>query len=392
MKLFQKLLLAPAAIGLFSPIVANASEANLIDVSSYSQKDVVVNQDTFKPLSMKNPLLAGGEGMAHSHDDDGFDGDTFSSTTSASFSADFAIGAISETSDEKVGATYGYQIDLTTSFTGSDSLDVSIDAGEGGATLTELDLNETGDKLTVDGIGYTRQLGDRLTVFFGDSMDGGTLFTTSCVYGGQTNTLDDCGNLYSSLASSNGSSAGASFDLGNGFAAAFGYTGEGNSSNGLLTDEGLDAYALNASYTGDSFGASFSYSDQEGYDESSKTNFTFSTYALNAYFTPDLENFPSISVGFEAGHVDDLPSSRDNTSHYFVGLQWDELGNGSLGAAVGTKTPKFENGTEELMYEAFYSYNYADGITITPLIYVKESSAAGADDETGLILKTSFSF
>ena len=43
------------------------------------------------------------------------------------------------------------------------------------------------------------------------------------------------------------------------------------------------------------------------------------------------------------------------------------------------------------MYEAYYTYNYADGLTITPLIYVKEQ-AGNAGDETGIVLKSSFSF
>ena len=45
MKLFQKLLLAPAAIGVLAPIAANATEANLKDVTSYSQSDIEINQD-----------------------------------------------------------------------------------------------------------------------------------------------------------------------------------------------------------------------------------------------------------------------------------------------------------------------------------------------------------
>ena len=43
------------------------------------------------------------------------------------------------------------------------------------------------------------------------------------------------------------------------------------------------------------------------------------------------------------------------------------------------------------MYEAFYSYPVNDSMTITPAIYVKET-AGTADDETGLFVKTSFSF
>ena len=58
MKLFQKLLLAPTALGLFAPVVANANESNFRDVTNYTQETVEVSIDTFKPLTSKNPLLA----------------------------------------------------------------------------------------------------------------------------------------------------------------------------------------------------------------------------------------------------------------------------------------------------------------------------------------------
>ena len=48
--------------------------------------------------------------------------------------------------------------------------------------------------------------------------------------------------------------------------------------------------------------------------------------------------------------------------------------------------------TEELMYEAYYSYPVNDGMTITPLIYVKEDVTVGDPDTTGIMVKTSFSF
>ena len=74
-------------------------------------------------------------------------------------------------------------------------------------------------------------------------------------------------------------------------------------------------------------------------------------------------------------------------------MQWDELASsgGTLGAALGTKGHTSEDADEYLMYEAFYSYPINDGLTITPLIYLVDQPA-GTDDETGLIVKTSFSF
>ena len=43
------------------------------------------------------------------------------------------------------------------------------------------------------------------------------------------------------------------------------------------------------------------------------------------------------------------------------------------------------------MYEVFYSYPLNDGMTITPAVYVQEQ-AAGTDDITGVMVKTSFAF
>ena len=59
---------------------------------------------------------------------------------------------------------------------------------------------------------------------------------------------------------------------------------------------------------------------------------------------------------------------------------------------MGTKTPTVEGTDEEYMYEAYYSYPVNDGMTVTPLIFIKEHSAANVDDETGFAVKTSFSF
>ena len=44
------------------------------------------------------------------------------------------------------------------------------------------------------------------------------------------------------------------------------------------------------------------------------------------------------------------------------------------------------------MMEVYYSYPVNDGMTITPLVYQKEDATAGSPDETGIMVKTSFSF
>ena len=394
MKLFQKLLLAPAAIGLFAPIAASASEANLIDVSSYSQVDVEVTQDTFKQLSTKNPLLAGGEGLGQNVSND-FDSDSFSATTSASFTSNWIIGAVDGVSaQEKVGATYDWEVALTTSFSGNDSLDVVLEAGEGGATLTEMDLTETGDAINVGSISYTRSIGDYLTVYFGHGGEGSALFNTACNYEGQTNVLDDCANNMTGMDYDGlGTAFSASVDVGNGLSFAFGYEGEDNH-EGIATDEAVDAYGAQISYIKDNYGVSFTFVNAENGTATGALTGGESEYqAFNAFFRPNLDGFPSINFGIEWQDDNNVANSdADETSHYFIGAQFDNLGNGTLGVAVGSKEPTVENTDTETMYEAYYAYNYADGITITPVIYVKEEETAGTDDETGIILKTTFEF
>ena len=394
MKLFQKLLLGPAALGILSPIAVSASETNFKDTNDYSQSNIEVSIESFKPLSSRNPLLAGGEGLNQSQGDTtDFNVDTFSSTTSAAFTVNFAAGSLDDGSDSKLHAGFDYKLNLTTGFTGNDSLDVEIEAGTLGQ-LDAIDFVTDGATLKVASISYTKSLGERLTVFFGDGAAGNSLYNTSCVYTGVTNALDDCGNLNSAIDKEFGTAAGLSADLGNGFAAAIGIETQGNSGNGIFTDESADAFGAQVSYTGDNYGVSLTWANIEDTTNGvldSDQGATQST-AFNAYFAPDLNNFPSVSVGFESNHDDSaaLTDSNDDSTHYFVGLQWDELGNGTFGAALGTKTPTAENATAQVMYEAYYAYNYADGITITPLFYNRETT--GSSDDTGVVLKTTFEF
>ena len=393
MKLFKSLLVAPATLGLLSPIAVTANEINFNDVSNYSSSEEVQNIsefDTAKELAVTNSRVDGLEARFNN-----FEAGSFSETTTASFSADMYIGAVNGNGvtttvtdgDEAIEAYYGFQIDLNTSFTGEDSLDISLDAGNGSGSLSEVGggiVSGNGtEALTVDGVTYTFPVGEKVTAFVGDNTDGSLLYSTACVYGGPGDTLDDCGAASAALGSGAGSAIGASYDIGNGFAAAVGYTGNGGNA-GLLTAEGDDAFGVQLSYAADSYGASVSYANIEtvGVD---------TTYwALNGYYTPsEAAGLPSISVGFESG--DPETAGAEDTSQYFVGLQWDEMGPGTLGVAMGTDGAFADNVDEFFVYEAFYSYPVNDGMTITPYIYLREQNAVNTDD-TGIAVVTSFSF
>jgi hypothetical protein len=181
------------------------------------------------------------------------------------------------------------------------------------------------------------------------------------------------------MAGGAGTAAGASFAISDSFSAALGYTGDGTT-EGLLTKQGLDTYGGQLTYTGDSFGASVTYANVESADDTTY-------WGLNGYWTPASTGtaVPSISVGYELGD----PTTAVDTEQWFVGLQWDEMGAGTLGAAIGTNGAISEGAADYYMYEAFYSYPINDAMTVTPLIYISEKAAG---DETGIMVKTSFSF
>jgi len=453
MKLFQRLLVAPAALGLLAPITAaNATELNFNDVSNYSSSTEVENVKNFSTIlptdwsykaisdlamSRGCSALIPSQGLSRfeaatildscmsdvaqlteiesrliaefkpelstikGRVDDlesrmkGFEAGGFSSTTSASFGGNFLIGVLDGEGTEVVQTSYDYSIGLTTSFTGDDSLDVSVIAGNGGDNdLGEADLDGTSDVLTVDGISYTFPVNESLTVMVGDSIDGSSLYNTACVYGGFTNTLDDCGNANSAMETTDSDSVGvsAAYDLGKGYTAAFGYVTAG-SVDGIASKSGQDIVGGQLSYNADQYGLSLSYSVNEASTNTSTATEEYlqdTTYiALNGYWTPaETGVIPSISYGYEAGDVEG--AGENGTTQWFVGLQWDEAGEGVLGAAIGSNGAITE-GTDELtMYEVFYSYPLNDGMTITPAVFNKETSR---DVYTqGAMVKTSFEF
>ena len=388
MKLFKSLLVAPAALGLLSPLSVSAREVNLNEISNYSDVESKKFANSFSNDDSNNEtLLAGGEGLVDSYDEGGF-----SSTTTASFSTNMYLGyedTAAGAGDDAVVSAYDFGISLNTSFTGEDSLDIGILAGNadvsgidefGGDASTADDT----DVLVLDGVAYTFPIGDSTTAFVGFDSDGSSLFTTACVYGGPGDMLDDCGNVNAGITGGE-TALGASYDFGNGLTAAFGaQTEAGNTpGSGVFTEESVDSFALNAAYTADSYGISLTYASVEtATDENAFT-------ALNAYYTPD-GSLPSISVGYEIGDLGGAPANADEQASFMIGLTWDEVGPGSAGVALG-HSGTLENGDELYQYEAYYEYPVNDGMTITPLIYTLDA-AGNADDTTGMMVKTSFSF
>ena len=383
MKLFKSLLIAPAALGFLAPFSASASEVNLNDISNYSD---IENFEFINPFDKEEPipskLLAGGEGLVDSHDG------SFSSTTSASFGADFVIGAVDGAAAGKEATTFDYQYGMTlsTSFTGDDSLDLVIETGNGASSsATILDMNGMSDQMTLDGITYTFPLGDSTTVMVGDSTDVSALYSTACTYSAFTDLLGNCGSGTAAGLGGGGTTTissatvAAAYDFGNGFTFAGGLSGSGGNDDGLFTKESMDVYGVQAAYNTDTYGVSLSYALT---DTSATAETSF--WGLNAFYSFDGEGLPSISVGYES----EDPSGGVTEEGYFVGLSWDSVGPGSFSVGMSSTENFKDTDTEYYQYEAAYSYPINDGMTITPGIFIKE----GTTDQTGIIVKTSFSF
>ena len=375
MKLFKSLLVAPATLGLLAPVAATANEVTVNDFNPAEE------------LAITNSRVDSLEARLNN-----FEAGSFSETTTASFTVEGYLGfeddddAAAVDTDDAVVATYSFQLDLNTSFTGEDSLDIAIDAGNAGIDgIDEFDGNSLGDGLRVDGVTYTFPVGEKMTAFVGDNTDGSLLFTTACVYGGPGNMLDDCANVNAGI-TGGAISVGASYDFGNGLTAAFGAQTQDTT---VFTEEGQDSYAGNLAYTGDNYGISLTYSVVEEVTNGALTDEDDKFTALNAYYTPE-GSLPSISVGYEVGNLGGAAAGADEQASFMVGLTWDEVGPGSAGIAVGHSNT-VENADELYQYEAYYEYPVNDSMTVTPLIYTLDA-VGNNDDTSGAMVKTTFTF
>jgi len=351
MKLFKSLLVAPATLGLLAPMSATANEVTINDFNA--AEEIAVTNSRIDGLESRfNNLEAG----------------SFSETTTASFGSTFYLGAVENGDSEATTFSYDFGMDLSTSFTGEDSFDVAI---IGGNATTTVDSYMGGDAtpidaLVLDGVSYTFPLGSA-SVIVGDGVGADDMNTGACAYSAFTDLLSDCGT--SNVGGSGDSGFAVGYDFGNGFTMAGGAAGNTDADDnidGLFTEEDASSFALEAAYTADLFGISVAYTDDEA----------VSYWSLQGMLTP--EGFPSVSVGYE---TDD-----DDADSIFVGITFEEVGPGSV--SLGMSSIELAE-DDNYQYELSYSYPLNDGMTITPGVFIAETAG---DDETGVVVTTSFSF
>jgi len=451
MKLFQQMLVAPAALGLMAPLAVNAAEVNINDVANYSDlnqqvettaqfSDVVPGDwaytalqnlsesygcvdnaytqnlksgqalTRFEAAALVNACLDGGlmaseqgvsseaarltkefgsemailkgrvDGLEYRLNE--YNAGAFSSTTLMSGDAVFTVGAVDgSSSGEKLHSIYAYGIDLSTSFTGRDSLDTRIIAGNAASEpLSALDSaeNTTGNALTVDTLHYTFPVGD-FTVTAGPLMEQDTVI--SATLSQYSDNFRISNQPYSANGSETGAGVGATYFFENDWNASLAFLGADSTDadNGFLTREGDDVMTMSVGYDKENWGGGVILSSQD--DNGSDSG--YDSWGYGIYWTPKEGNYPTFNLGFDSKDNE----SSNNEEAWTLAADYEGWGPGTLSAAYQS----VDNETDTLAkFEVYYNWEVADGISIQPGFFTNE--IASGDDEIGVAVETFFKF
>jgi len=438
MKLFQQMLVAPAALGLMAPIAVNAADLNLNGVSEYTSPTVEVKnfsdvQPTdwaFKALSnLANregcaDLMPSGSITRHEAaallkkcvanvselDSEGrrlldefapelasikdgtdsklgIEAGQFSSTSTLSGTAVFSYASVSNggalDNQEEIYNQYAYVLELNTSFTGEDLLYAELEAGNANGPMAFMDSAvDTGDVIDVASLFYVFPVGEKWEVTFGPLVDqDDVIAATYSVYNDSYRHLS---MPFSAAGFETGPGVGLSYENENGFVASASFVSQDGTdpSRGILADNGSDVVTLSAGYNADTWGGGLilASNDSEG------TYWGYDTLGAGLYWTP--EEWPAtFTVTFD---VNDPEYDSSDYRDLFFGVTYD-VGPGSIGAAYYTMDVEDNEDADAAGYEVTYTYDLNDNISITPGLWYQEDIGAG-DDETAIFVETVFSF
>jgi len=337
MKLFQRLLVAPAALGLMAPVAANADTA-------------------------------------------------FTSTTSLSGGAYFTVGSVADggTTDkeEELYMQYAYGLDVNSSFTGEDLFYAGIEAGNASGPLASMDSAvEGGDSLKVTSLFYAFPVGDL-------SVTAGPLVDQDDVVAATTSAYSDAFRLgampYSLAGDETGPGVGVSYSNDSGLvaSASFVSVGGNDSTVGIGGDNGDDVTTVTLGYNGDGFGGGLVIASNDG--EAGTTG--YDTFGGGIYYSP--ESFPAtISVAYD---TKDPEGTAAEETDLFIGIDY-EVGPGTLSAAYNSTDVDGGDSLDSTGFEVSYTYALNDDVSITPGFFTVEDTSTGEDD-SGVVVETAFSF
>ena len=387
MKLFQRLLVAPAALGLMAPLAANAdvttipkdSDLTVEIIQSKVQELQAQLSELQNALALMSPSglnVAANKTIKTTNDSDlGFEviqarvdgveaqlgeimAGQFSSSTKMSGKAAFITGYVdddAETDTDEITMEYMYQLNLNTSFTGEDNLYTRIKTGnvtdhfkdKGQGTYLSA-ANDNGDILEVDKLWYTFPVGDSLQVWVGPKIENYYMLASApSIYKPVTKQFALGGN---------GSGYGSSTSPGFGvawtqsvddpsdarFALSSNYTSKTgtDSSKGLNSDDSQSFLLTKVEYGSPKWQVSAAMANKSapagtasGYDgyfhsaDATGTTGDMTAYALRGYWKPDEAGaVPEVQVGYDFASYDEPAAGEaEDTSGWMVGLGWTDL-------------------------------------------------------------------
>ena len=414
MKLFQRLLVAPAALGLMAPLAANADISPVSSESDLSSQVIQARVDGVE--AQLGEIMAG----------------QFSSSTKMSGKAAFITGYVdddAETDTDEITMEYMYQLNLNTSFTGEDNLYTRIKTGnvsdhfkDKGQNTYLSAANGNGGTLKVDKLWYQFPVGDSLQVWVGPRIENYYMLASApSIYRPITKQFALGGNG-SAYGSSTSPGFGAAWTqqvedpMDPRFALSVNYTAkDGASSSKGFGDQSRDFLLTKVEYGSPTWQVSLAaaYKDgidgKNGYDGyyhsslASSASGEMSAYGLRAYWKPDSTGaVPSVQIGYDTASFDEATAGQaEDTAGWMLGLTWKDLfmdGNsagfaiGSEMAATNIKGGGDDPSEDNSVWEAYYTFKVNDGVSVTPAIF-GSTDVSGADkDVTGAVLLTEFRF
>jgi len=337
MKLFQRLLVAPAALGLMAPVAVNADTA-------------------------------------------------FSSTTSLSGGAVFTIGSVSNggttDTEEELYMQYGYGLDVTSSFTGEDMLYMGMETGNANGPLESMDSATGGTgAITLHSLYYAFPVGDL-------SVTAGPLLDQDDVVAATTSAYSDAFRLgsmpYSLAGGETGPGVGVAYSGDNGVVASVSFVSVGGTEpdKGINSDDADDVSTFTLGYDGDGFGGGLVIASNDG-----DAGPGYDTFGGGIYYSP--ESVPAtISVAYDT--TDTYDGTDVEATDLFIGVDY-EVGPGTLSAAYNSTDVDDSDTLDSTGFEVSYSYGLNDYVSLTAGFFTVEETSSD-DDDTGVVVETYFSF
>ena len=333
MKLFQRLLVAPAALGLMAPVAVNADTA-------------------------------------------------FSSTTSLSGGAFFTVGSVSDggttDTEEELYMQYAYSLDVSSSFTGEDLFYAGIVAGNASGPLASMDSAETGD-LDVQSLFYAFPVGDL-------EVTAGPLVDQDDVVAATPSAYSDAFRLgampYSLAGNETGPGVAVAWSNDNGVVASASFISLGgtDATTGINSDDADDVSTFTLGYNGDGFGGGLVIASNDG-----DAGAGYDTFGGGIYYSPE-----SIDATFSVAYDTNDPETGADATDLFIGVDY-EVGPGTLSAAYNTTDVDGSDTLDSTGFEVSYTYALNDNVSITPGFFTVEDTSTG-DDDSGVVVETAFSF